>query len=821
MQVGKMKCVEVLFCAAWGASCALAMAGQVRAAQAPESPWVMWFDQPAPRMDVPRVPIQEGGTDFPLAREARHFDFHHSLPVGNGRLGAMDFGGVELLRVALNEEGVWSGGEYEWNQLDAHEHLEDIRELIFADRVAEAFARVERNFVWNRETKRFEPSQFGCYQTLGDLIVAFDGDEAAPVSDYRRELDVMSGRVTTQFLRGGTTFGRRLVVSKPAEVLALELTSDQEGGLSFLATLARPAQASIRQTEDGFRLEGQLTFDWPGGEGVRFAALMDVVADGGEVVRSDEGIRVKGADRVLVLVSGGSSLGDAGGWEATLVRRLAEAREVPVDQLFAEAEADHRALMERCQIELPAGESADLPLPERVRRAQGESDPSLDALYFQFGRHLLVSSSREDSLLPANLQGIWAEEIRTPWNGDFHSNINLQMNYWPAEATNLSECHRPLFRLIETTARQGERTARAYYDAPGWLCHHTQNPWGYSAPSNASAGSGPTCGAWLCQHIWKHYEFTGDLDFLWEHLWILVGASEFFMATLVEDPSTGHLVTAPSNSPENAYILAHPETGEDQRTSITYGATYDMQILRDLFANTAEAIRLTVGDEELVERIEETRSRLAPTRVGSDGRILEWIREFREADPRHRHVSHLWGLHPGHEIHRGTPEWFEGARATLEARGDASTGWSMAWKSCFWARLGDGDRAHRLYRMLIGRGAPNMFCLHPPFQIDGNFGGTSAVAEMLLQCQAMDSEGRRVLHLLPALPSAWSEGRIEGLRARGGHEVGLSWSEGGPVMLRIVPGRAETVVIRVGDEARELTLSAGEGLEIEFDGALL
>ncbi|MFU8892448.1 MAG: glycosyl hydrolase family 95 catalytic domain-containing protein [Luteolibacter sp.] len=779
---------------------------EVRAdAAAPDSPFVMWMDAPAPRMEKARVAVQPDGTDFPLAREARHLDFHHALPLGNGRLGAMDFGGVELLRVALNEQGVWSGGEYAWNQSDAHEHLPEIRRLIFEDRVEEAFKLMEEHFTWAKGTKRFEPTQFGAYQTLGDLIVSFPESDAA-AENFRRELDVMTGLATTRFERGGVTHTRRLVVSKPAEIIAMVLENDRPGSLDFFATLARPAQASIRNTDDGIRLDGQLTFDMPGGVGTRFAALLDVIVDGGTVVRGDDGIRVTGADRAVIFVSAGSSLGDPDGWEQTLVERLADARKQSAEKLIAAATADHHALMARCTLNLPANNASLLPLPVRVKRAQSEPDPALDALYFQFGRHLLVSSSRADSRLPANLQGLWAEEIRTPWNADFHSNINLQMNYWPAEPTNLSECHLPLMRLIQTTARQGEATARAYYDAPGWVAHHTQNPWGYSAPSNVKAGSGATCGAWLCWHIWKHYEYTRDLEFLREHLPILTGATEFFLATLIEDPKTGHWVTSPSMSPENSYMLPHPESGADQRATLTYGATYDMQILRALFATTAESIRLTGGDESLARRLDETRAKLAPTRLGEDGRILEWIREFREAEPKHRHVSHLWGLHPGNEIHPGTPELFDGARATLEARGDASTGWSMAWKANFWARLGNPERSHKLYRMLIGRGAPNLFCLHPPFQIDGNFGGTAAVAEMLLQCQSTDDQGRRVIHMLPALPPDWKEGRVAGLRTRGGHEIAISWNPT-RIMVEITGGVAEEVVIRLGNESREARIA--------------
>jgi len=779
----------------------------------PESPYVMWLDAPAPRMEKPRVPVQSNGTDFPLAREARHLDFHHSLPLGNGRLGAMDFGGVGLLRVALNESGVWSGGKYDWNQNDAHQHLPEIRRLIFQDRVEDAFALVEQHFTWAKGTKRFESTQFGAFQTLGDLLVAFPESDA-PVTQYRRELDLLTGLASTRFVRNGVTHTRRLVVSKPAEIITLVLENDRPGTLEFTATLARPAQAATRMTTDGMRLEGQLTFDMPGGTGTRFAALLDVVEHDGTITRSADGIRVSGATRAVIHVSGGSNLGNPDGWQETLLTRLNHARKQPAAAIIADATADHHALMARCTLELPSSPASRLPLPQRVKLAQTEPDPALDALYFQFGRHLLISSSRSDSLLPANLQGIWAEEITPPWNADFHSNINLQMNYWPAEPTNLSECHMPLMRLIQTTASQGKATAKAYYNAPGWVAHHTQNPWGYSAPSNVKAGSGSTCGAWLCWHIWKHYEYTRDLAFLREHLPVLTGSVEFFLATLVTDPKTGHLVTSPSMSPENSYILPHPQTGAEQKVTLTYGSTYDMQILRALFETTARSLRLTGGDEALAKKLDEARAKLAPTRLGGDGRILEWIREFTEAQPQHRHVSHLWGLHPGNEIHPGTPELFQGAKATLETRGDASTGWSMAWKSSFWARLGNGDRSHKLYRMLIGRGASNLFCLHPPFQIDGNFGGTAAVAEMLLQCQSTDADGRRVLHILPALPTAWPSGAARGLRSRGSHEINIQWDKNQLQTLQIKAGTDETVIFKLNGKTREVPLLKGRSYSI-------
>ncbi|MEI6425293.1 MAG: glycoside hydrolase family 95-like protein, partial [Lentisphaerota bacterium] len=431
----------------------------------------------------------------------------------------------------------------------------------------------------------------------------------------------------------------------------------------------------------------------------------------------------------------------------------------------------------------------------------------LAALYFQFGRHLVVSGSRPDSQLPTNLQGIWAEEYDTPWRGDFHSNINLQMNYWPVEAANLSDCHMPLMRFIKNVVPEGRKTAKAYFNAPGWMANHTQNPWYDTAPSYLPACVGPTCGAWLSQHIWLHYAFTQDREFLKEYYPILRGASEFMQAILVEHPKTRELVVVPSNSPENSYAYTDKD-GKKQRTAICVGSTYDQQITRELFKNTAAAARILGVDEAFAEGLDITRGWLAPTRVNAEGRIMEWPEDFEETEIHHRHSSHLWGLMPGSEISPATPELYKGARLSLERRGDASTGWSMAWKANFWARLHDGDRADKLLSMLIGRGAPNLFCLHAPFQIDGNFGGCAAVLEMLLQSQETSGDGEPVLELLPALPASWQTGKVSGLRARGNFQVDIEWKNGKVISWRIASPEPREVEIRINGETKRVKSEA-------------
>ncbi len=726
-----------------------------------------------------------------------------ALPLGNGRLGAMVFGGIDREQLQLNEDTLWAGGPYDPSHPEALEALPQARKLIFAGKYREAHDLISRKMM-------ARPLQQMPFQPLGDLFLDFPPPES--VSAYRRELDLETAITRVTYRVNDVTHLRETLASAPDQVLAMRLTGDKPGSVKFTATLASPQESTVSVAVGDtlvLRGKGPEARGIPGA--IRFEARVKIRAEGGEVSADEKSITVSGADSALIVVAAATnykSYKDVGANPEARVdgyfRRLGSKgwstlRDAHVD--------DHQALFARVDLHVGSTPARKKPTDERIAAFKEGKDPQLAELFFQFGRYLLIASSRPGTQ-PATLQGIWNDQRNPPWDSKYTININTEMNYWPAEVCNLPECHEPLFRLLQDLVHTGGRTARVNYGAGGWVCHHNTDLWRATAPIDGPQwGMWPTGGAWLSTHLWQHYLFGGDREFLKEHYPILRGAAVFFTDVLVEEPKQGWLVTCPSVSPE----LAPPGHG----TSVCAGPTMDLQIIRDLFSHTIDASEILGIDAEFRKKLQETRSRLAPLQIGKHGQLQEWLEDWDNPRDQHRHVSHLYGLHPSNQItRRGTPEFFAAARQSLIFRGDGGTGWSMAWKINFWARLEDGDHAFTMLsnQLTPGRTYPNLFDAHPPFQIDGNFGATSGMAEMLLQSHAGE------IHLLPALPDAWPEGHVKGLRGRGAFEVDMAWKDGTLREARIRSLRGNFCRIRRGEKVMEFATESGK--EYRLDGKL-
>ncbi len=752
-------------------------------APAPEEPLTLWYRRPAEQ-------------------------WVEALPVGNGRIGAMIFGGVVNERLQLNEDTLWAGGPYDPVNPEARAALPEVRRLIFAGEY-----RAANQLIGEKVMAR--PLGQMQYETVGDLLLEFP--DAAQVENYRRELDLDTAIARVSFTARGVRYTREVFSSPVDQVVVVHLTADQPRRIAFTATMRTPQDATITAS-DGQTLLMRGTNSAANGiaGALRFQARVRVLAKGGRVNPTGASLGVGGADAATILIAMATSYRSfndvSGDPEAATKAVLEAAAQKDYDALRAAHVAEHQRLFRRVAIDLGTTAAAKQPTNERIRNFSRQPDPQLAALYFQYGRYLLISSSRPGAQ-PANLQGIWNESMTPPWGSKYTININTEMNYWPAEPTNLAECTEPLFAMIADLSRTGARTAQEMYGAKGWVVHHNTDLWRATAPIDGPLwGMWPTGGAWLCQHLWEHYAFGRDAAFLDKAYPLMKGAAEFFLDTLVEDPVHHWLVTNPSLSPENIHPFG---------VAVSAGPTMDEQLLRDLFGHTIRAAEILGVDEPFRRQLAAARARLAPNQIGAQGQLQEWLEDWdaRAPEQQHRHVSHLYGLFPSDQITlRGTPDLAAAVRQTLETRGDISTGWAIAWRLNLWARLQDGERAYRILSALLdpSRTYPNMFDAHPPFQIDGNFGGTSAIAEMLLQSQVPSSgsgQGAEI-ELLPGLPQAWATGSVRGLRARGGFEVDLTWSGGRLTRATLRSRAGEPCRVRYRGHVAELKIPAGGSRDV-------
>lgn len=722
-----------------------------------------------------------------------------ALPVGNGFIGAMVFGDVNKERIQLNEKSLWSGSPDDNNNPAAAAALPEIRKLLFAGKYREADSLINKTQVCKGAGS--SGGAYGSYQTLGNLL--FDFKTQKPYSAYRKELDLEQGIVKVNYTQDGIKYERKVFADYPDKALIIHMSADKKHAVSFTVSLTRPERSVTLTDQKQLIMTGHLD-NGKGGDGMKYTARLKAIANGGKVIYKDSTLTVTDANDVTLILVASTNYRqhypDYVGTDPdiTTAEQLKELEPLSFVQLLKNHLKDYQSLFKKVSLKLSENTPDTIPTDRLLTHA---GNLHLQELYFQFGRYVLISSSRNGTL-PANLQGIWANKIRSAWNCDYHTNINLQMNYWPADESNLSDCFNPFTDFVASIVAPGEKTASVQYGAHGWSLGPISNVWGYTSPGEGTGwGMYVTGSGWLCQQLWDHYTYTLDADYLKKIYPILLKSASFYIDWLVKDPFTGKLVSGPATSPENTFIKPDGKVG-----AMSMGPAHDQEIIYGLFSSILKASVILKDGAPLITKIKSALNNLALPQISADGRIMEWAKDFKEVEIHHRHVSHLYMLYPGTQIDPyKTPLQASAAKKTLEVRGDEGTGWSLAWKINFWARLYDGNHAYLLLKNLLrptssykvqmsdeGGTYPNLFCGHPPFQIDGNFGGAAGIAEMLLQSHSDE------IYLLPAVPNEWNQGSVYGLKARGNFEIAMQWNNHALLSATVKSLTGGTCIVRTG-----------------------
>lgn len=767
----------------------------------------LWYRQPADALAPDTRPAYE---DDPAWLSA--------LPLGNGSLGAMVFGDVNKERIQLNEKTLWSGSPSDNNNPEAVRYIDTIRQLLFEGKFKEATELTNRTQVCKGAGSGHGSGAnvpFGCFQTLGDLWIDFGRN--SEYANYYRDLNLETAQANVRYTQDGVRFTREYFISAPDNMLVVRLTASKKGALSFKTILSRPERFSLRNKDKQLVMSGSLS-NGKGGDGMKYIVRLQAkTKDGTQTIQANQ-LVIQNATEVILYLTASTDYQPNypiyKGREYLELTRLG--MEKAMAKTYTDLKRDHlndyQKFFNRVSLTLAAEAPDTVPTDLRLQRIQKTgADPFLTQLYFQYGRYLLISSARENTL-PANLQGIWANKIQTPWNCDYHTNINVQMNYWLAESTNLSELHLSLTDFVRSIEAPATQSARVQFGRSGWCINPIVNVWGFTAPGEHPSW-GLTSGAsgWIAQHLWEHYAFTLDTAYLRTVYPTLKNAARFYLDWLTTDPATGKLVSGPASSPENAFYAP-----DGSQASISMGPAHDQEIIAELFDNVLAAAAILQDQEEVIARIKAARQKLMGNQIGPDGRLMEWAQPYAEVEPGHRHISHIYAVHPGYAItHERAPELFEAAQKTLVYRlehGGGHTGWSAAWVTNLWARFKNGNKALEAFNnLLTKKSAPNLFDLHPPFQIDGNFGAAAGIAEMLLQSH----EG--FVDLLPALPDSWKNGEVKGLRARGGITVDIQWKNGRMVQTSLMADHSTTVRVKYQGQEDRIQLIPGSKKHLKVD----